>query len=74
MFIDARILKSKKSLSGRVPTNFTNNLKLIGKPGDDDSTGQSEYKTRFSDTSCLDDGRLFVTSYVSLQLVVNSPW
>lgn len=70
-----RILEVQKDVLDKVPTNATNCLTLIGKWGFDGSTGQSEYKQRFSDSSGSDDSdsSLFVTSYVPLQLIANTP-
>lgn len=47
--------------------------KLIGEWWFDGSTDQSEYKQCFSDSSSSDDdSSLFVTAYVTLQLVAHS--
>lgn len=64
-----RILESQKDVLES--TENLNNLTLIGKWGFDGSTGHSEYKQTFADSSILDDSSLFVTSYVPLQLICN---
>lgn len=64
-----RILESKKDILESVPNESLNKISLIGKWGFDGSTGHSEYKQCFSD-STLGDSNLFVTSYVPLQLVL----
>lgn len=66
----SRILESEKSVLDSLPVE-SDNLTLIGKWGFDGSTGHSEYKQSFANSS-LDDSSLFVTSYVPLQVVNNS--
>lgn len=65
-----RIMESQKDVLSRVSNDSLDSLTLIGKWGFDGSTGHSEYKQNFSDSS-LEDGSLFVTSYVPLQLIMN---
>lgn len=70
-----RIVDSDQTtIAELIGENRTSNIALIGKWGFDGSTGHSEYKQSFSDTS-TDDGSLFVTSYVPLQLklLTNDP-
>lgn len=66
-----RILKSQKDVLDSVPNESLDKISLIGKWGFDGSTGHSEYKQCFSD-STLEDSSLFVTSYVPLQLVLTT--
>lgn len=54
-------------ISKALSDHVSEDLILIGKWGFDGTTGQSEYKQKFKDGSA-DDGSLFVTSYVPLQL------
>lgn len=66
-----RIFQSQKNILDRVPDQSLNKVCLIGKWGFDGSTGHSEYKQRFYD-STLEDSSLFVTSYVPLQLIMTT--
>ncbi|KMQ89641.1 out at first protein [Lasius niger] len=47
-------------------------LQLISKWGCDGSSGQSEYKQKFSDET-ISDASIFITSFVPLQLIVGKP-
>lgn len=54
-----------------IPYEPLGDVTLIGKWGFDGSSGHSEYKQCFPD-STMEDGSLFVTSYVPLRLVSTS--
>lgn len=65
-----RILESQSDVLSNV--DISKEFVLVGKWGFDGSTGHSEYKQKFSDSSIEDDGSLFVTSYCPLQLICKS--
>lgn len=64
-----RILESQKVALQNV--DMSKDFVLFGKWGFGGSTGHSEYKQKFSDSSIGDDS-LFVTSYCPLQLICKS--
>lgn len=64
----SRILASQKEVIDSTSNNQDQNLILLGKWGFDGSSGHSEYKQAFQDPT-MQDGSLFVTSYVPLRLV-----
>lgn len=66
----SRVIQSlpKASTTGS-PSNENLTATLIGKWGFDGSSGHSEYKQCFSDSS-IEDNNMFVTSYVPLRLMM----
>lgn len=68
----SRLFESLKEVLDTVKPEDCNNLHLICKWGCDGSSGMSQYKQQFSDSS-ISDVNIFLTSMVPIQLINGDP-